>query len=78
MRGSEPPELGRSRTTSLWLNKSSCSVDERWKSQEDTTDYEQGEQKFWFIPVTQCQNINYHFKTSDKKKQKQKRACKIL
>lgn len=46
MRGSEPPELGRTRTISLWLNKSSCSVDVRGKSQEDTTDYEQGEQRF--------------------------------
>lgn len=36
------------------------------ESQEDTTDYEQGEQKFWFIPVTQCQIISYPFQTSDK------------
>lgn len=66
MRGSEPLELGRPGTISLWLNKSSCSVDVRGESQEDTTDYEQGEQKFGFIPLTQCQNISFPFQTSDK------------
>lgn len=66
VRGSEPPELGRTRTASSWLNKSSCWVDVRGRSLEDRGDHEQGGHPLRFRPPARPQNTNQKRVRSDK------------